>query len=179
MELPQIDRRQLLKGAGAGAIGTLLLHGAATGVEDLPPPLVGTVAEASSDFLHVDAPGGRTRVEVTEGALVWRDRFVGLDEFHVGDLVAADGAMSDETFLANQVQIVGQLLEGRIEERDSDQLVLADREVALTKETTPSSEHGAKAKELHRLEVGDTVVVAGRSEPSNGELIAWTVGVRA
>lgn len=179
MTSPKIDRRTLLRGAGAGAAGALVagaVTASASGEE--PLRLSGTVESTSRDSMQLRQKNDAVTVILAPGGIVWRDQAVALTDFEHGDEVVATGDWSDDTFVATQVEILGRLMEVEIEDRHDDLLVTDGDDVQLTSRSESSTHHGASAEDLDDLRKGDDIVVEGRRDSESGDLLAWTVGVR-
>lgn len=183
-------------GAAAVAVESLARPAGALGAsgDALGPSINGTVKAVegrtlSLEDVHPDleelagngepAVGSEFGVEVAEGAALWRSGPAELQDFQPGDQVIAYVALVGQGLQAQAVEPMYTAVQGVVSSVKSDQLVTDAGTVTLsdyTKLVDGSASGGPSPESLSDIQVGSRIFATCRIEPSNGALVANTIG---
>lgn len=195
MGTPKFTRRHLLRGAGAVAVGTVLLR-----VDEgtpLHPHAVGAAGAAPGGGVTVLA--GRVERIAPEGVIQVRGRdglktirpadtatfrrghaqpATGRATFVPGDEVTAEGQWAADVFVASVLMTMFRPLEGRITGRHGDRLETTTGTLRIAPDSLSLAESALTAKPLAQLAVGDYLVGSAWRDGIEGVLTAARIGVR-
>ena len=173
-----ISRRAVLKGVGVGAVAGVFLHNSSADAGELPAQLNGDVVRADDSGLLIMTNYSEISVRAGSECIIWKDHPAGLTDFVPGDHVVASGQWDGSTFLASQIEILGYVVEARVERRRGDALETDRGVVFISSSTKASDAFGATPRNPSEISPGMRVVAEGRIDPDSNDLIAWTIGVR-
>jgi hypothetical protein len=163
--LRAMTRRDVVVG-GAVLGATVAVGGRAMAASRDWPWTAGMVESAGPDGLVLRAADGSgpVRVRLAPGAAVVRDGPARLEDFVVGEEVAALGEHGQHgDFVATRLEPTYRLVEGDVSARDGDRLEAGDE----TLELSPRSHVNGDAP-LDALGPGDHVLALGRRDPRTG-----------
>lgn len=196
----RFTRRGVLA-AGAGGAAALAVEGLAgpavavgASGDALGPSINGTVKAVQGGTLSLEdvypdleelpwdgelAPGSEFSLKVAENAPLWRSGPVGLQEFQAGDQVIAYVTVVDGNLLAQAVEPLYTAVQGVVSSVKDSQLVTDAGTVVVsdyTKLVNGSVTGGESAKSISDIQTGSRIFATCRYEPSNGTLVANTIG---
>lgn len=179
MSEAKISRRSLLKGAGLGVGATVVgAFGGPVGASE-GDAVFGVIEQiiAPSRTVLLRTPDTVAVVQLSEDALLWKDRQTTLESFVPGDEVSVEGEAIGDVVRGRVMKSILRVLEGPIEARNGRLLTVSSGVIEVSETTQWHEGGGKRATTLAQLKIGDVVSAIGRNDSSSGFLVAAKIGI--